>query len=616
GGFLGVEVFFVISGYLITSLLLTEWLRNGRVDLKGFWIRRARRLLPAVMLLLATVSIGAMLFYRDVVDRLAGDVVAALGYFTNWFLIVREVSYFESFGRPSLLQHLWSLSIEEQFYLVWPILFSVGFWLTRRRRARTAIRTFALVTVLGALASATLMAVLFVPFEDPSRVYYGTDTRVGGILVGVALAFLWIPWRLGSNPGRTVKATVGAVGWGCLLGVVTILATMDEFSSFLYRGGFLVTSLLTAGVIAAAVHPARVFGPVLDNPVARWVGTRSYGIYLWHWPVLMVTRPGVDVADNRWVTFSFRLALTFLIAEISYQAVESPIRRLGVAGWLRGIGGLARGGMRRHGAPAAGVALLGLSVVVAAVIVGSTGIPATAVAGTIPPPAVSLTAIDGSAPPSTSPPSTPEAPAVLAAPSLVVPTEPDVVPVVPVDEPVVAPTAPLSAPVTTTTLELMPPSLLPSISFVGDSVMSGARREVVDMFVNTVWVDAEVNRQFRSAPRILDRLAARGQLGDVVVVHLGTNGPFSATDLDEVMGVLASCDRVVFVTAKVPRRWEDAVNRTILEGADRWPQIDVFDWHTIGNEHPDWFYSDRVHLNGPGKIGYVTSLQEFLNEQS
>ena len=253
GGFLGVEVFFVISGYLITSLLLSEWRDREAIDLRNFWLRRARRLLPALFVVIAVTTLVAVIFLPGEVASLRGDVLSALAYVTNWNFIFAQKSYFEALGRPSLVQHLWSLAVEEQFYLVWPLLFIGGMKVFGRKR-------FPIVVVAGAIASVVLMWVLYVPGGDPSRVYYGTDTRAAGLLVGCALAFVWSPWRLRStvsSSARTLLNVVGAVGLVLLL---QMLWQTDEFSSALYRGGLLRLDLITAVVIAVLVHPAGVTG--------------------------------------------------------------------------------------------------------------------------------------------------------------------------------------------------------------------------------------------------------------------------------------------------------------------------------------------------------------------
>ena len=233
-----------------------------------------------MFLLLGVVAVGSVLFLRDSIYRLGGDILAASSYVTNWFLIVRQDSYFESFGRPPLLQHLWSLSVEEQFYVLWPILFSIGLAIVGGRSKHATIRRFRALVIVGVIGSTLLMATLFTPFEDPSRVYYGTDTRAAGILIGVAFALWWMPWRLPASVSPRYKTGLTIVGYASLAGLVAVLAFLTEFSPWLYRGGFAVTSLLTAGVIAVIAHPAVSFGVVLSNPVMKWIGTRSYGIYL------------------------------------------------------------------------------------------------------------------------------------------------------------------------------------------------------------------------------------------------------------------------------------------------------------------------------------------------
>ncbi|MBX6342689.1 MAG: acyltransferase, partial [Thermomicrobiaceae bacterium] len=332
GGFLGVEVFFVLSGYLITSLLLAEWRRARAIDLKAFWLRRARRLLPALYLLLIGTLAYAIAFLPDELARLRRDALAAFAYVTNWYLIFGHTSYFEAIGRPSLLQHLWSLAVEEQFYLLWPPLFLV----LMRRGRRWALAA----CLAGALASTALMAALFDPGVDPSRLYYGTDTRAAELLLGAALAFVWDPVRLG-DPARArgrlrrwlaaaphaALALDGAAAVA-LLALVGLFHALGEIEPRLYRGGFAVVALVTLVLIAATAHPRARWAPrLIGCRPLRWVGQRSYGIYLWHWPVFMVTRPGLDVPLAGLPLLALRLAVTVGLAEASYRWVETPFRR-------------------------------------------------------------------------------------------------------------------------------------------------------------------------------------------------------------------------------------------------------------------------------------------------
>src|ERR671911_529023 len=326
GGFLGVEVFFVISGYLITALLLAEWRLRGRIDLKIFWLRRARRLLPALYVLLVVTLAFAVVFLPGEVAGLRGDVLAAFGYVTNWYLIFGQESYFEAVGRPSLLQHLWSLAVEEQFYLIWPPILALGlcFGATRLRQRRLLT-----VVIFGAVASAVAMALLYTPGADPSRIYYGTDTRATGLLCGTALAFLWSPGdryrpsdarlklagrgRFRRRWGWTAPFLLDILGFAALGGLVWFCLYLGELQPFLYMGGFALVGLATTATIMAVVHPHTLIGArLLGSVPLRWIGVRSYGIYLWHWPVFMVTRPELDVPFDGLPLLALRLAATVI----------------------------------------------------------------------------------------------------------------------------------------------------------------------------------------------------------------------------------------------------------------------------------------------------------------
>jgi len=317
GGFLGVEVFFVLSGFLITSLLLAEWYRTGRVNLLQFGLRRLRRLFPAMLLMVVASVSFAVLFLPDDVVGLRRDAVAGLGYVTNWHLIFSRISYFESMGRPSLLRHLWSLAIEGQLYVAWPLIFAV---LIRRWNGRWV----PLLAVLGAAGSTVLMALLYHPDLDPSRVYYGTDTRAAGFLLGALLVF--VPLQ-GRSARRVTAWLVDLAGLASLGLLVWACIRIDAYQPLLYRGGFAVVAIATMLVIVAIVRPnTRLVPAVLGCRPLRWIGLRSYGIYLWHWPVFMLTRPQLDLPLDGVPLLVLRIALTLVLTELSYRAVEKPLR--------------------------------------------------------------------------------------------------------------------------------------------------------------------------------------------------------------------------------------------------------------------------------------------------
>jgi peptidoglycan/LPS O-acetylase OafA/YrhL len=333
GGFLGVDVFFVLSGFLITGILLGEWQRTGTIGLLGFYRRRARRLLPALFLLLLVVVGFVAIVIPGELARLRGDVLAALTYVTNWFLIVNQQSYFQALGRPSLLQHLWSLAIEEQYYVVWPLALLV---LARLTSGRTAL-LFGVVAA-GAVASTAWMWILYQPFEDPSRVYYGTDTRAASLLIGSALAIAWPAITRRATGGVVERRVVDVVAFAALAGLAFLAVNADPAGDFLYQGGFAIVAIIAAALIAAVTHPSsRIGRAVLGHPILSWLGLRSYAIYLWHWPIFMVTRAQLDVPIDELPLFALRLGLTLLAADLSFRFVENPIRHGALGRWWAGL---------------------------------------------------------------------------------------------------------------------------------------------------------------------------------------------------------------------------------------------------------------------------------------
>jgi peptidoglycan/LPS O-acetylase OafA/YrhL len=325
GGFLGVDVFFVLSGYLITSLLIVEARRTRHISIGQFYLRRARRLLPALYaLLLAVAAVGAIWLPQQAA-RIRGDIAAAVTYSTNWWLIAQNGSYFGGGGgdRPQLLTHLWSLAVEEQFYLVWPIVLVVCF------RIKAGRGVLLPLVLLGVAASTTAAAMLYVPFSDPSRSYYGTDTRALAPLLGAALALTVSPWQHRTRlplPRRLGLDLLGLLG---LFGLGVITVRVHDTDPMLYGIGFLVIAALGAVVVGVAGHPGTTVGRVLGQQPLRWLGDRSYAIYLWHWPICALTRPTVDLRLTGWADAGLRVAATLVLAEISYWVIERPIRRYG-----------------------------------------------------------------------------------------------------------------------------------------------------------------------------------------------------------------------------------------------------------------------------------------------
>jgi peptidoglycan/LPS O-acetylase OafA/YrhL len=371
GGLLGVGVFFTLSGYLITDLLLAQVDRGG-IKLKSFWIARARRLLPALILMLIVVTAWVTVIGPHQAPDFNDAVGSALLYFNNWWLIFHDVSYFEQFTTPSPMNHLWSLSVEEQFYIVWPFMILLGVRFVREGDLYAGLRfRLAGVTLALAAASGILMIVLHHPGLDPSRVYYGTDTRGLELLVGAALAMVWPSRRLRYNITVGARRTIDAAGIVGLVGIGLFFCLSTEFSPFLYNGGFLLLSLATALALIALTHPASRLAPIIGWKAMRWIGERSYGIYLWHFPIIVLTTPegsqGVDL-----VRATLQVAATIAIAAASWRFVENPIRH----GALRLLVARVRAGeWQLRGIPQRGwAATAGAGLVLVAALAGLVGV--------------------------------------------------------------------------------------------------------------------------------------------------------------------------------------------------------------------------------------------------
>jgi peptidoglycan/LPS O-acetylase OafA/YrhL len=325
GGLLGVGVFFTLSGYLITDLLLGTRAATGSLKLGEFWIRRARRLLPALFLMIAVVVAWVTLFERSFLPGLRSDVIAATFYVSNWWNIAREASYFARFGPPPPLEHLWSLAVEEQFYLIWPWLVWLGLRLTRKRPVTAGVTLTGLALALST-ASVIAMWVLYEPGVDPTRVYEGTDTRAFGLLVGAALAMVWPSRSLSATLATRWRVLLDGVGVAGLVVIALLIWRTSEYSPFLYHGGILLLTLGTTATVAALAHPASLLGVAVGWAPLRWIGVRSYGIYLWHWPIIVLTAPSL----NQRPTLSLQVlqvAATIIVAALSWRFVEEPIRR-------------------------------------------------------------------------------------------------------------------------------------------------------------------------------------------------------------------------------------------------------------------------------------------------
>src|SRR6266480_2990271 len=616
GGLLGVGVFFTLSGYLITDLLLGQWV-TGRIRLREFWLRRARRLLPALFLMLAVVAAWVTLADPAQVPNLRGSVLSAAFYVNNWWLISQHISYFARFGPPSPLGHLWSLAIEEQFYLVWPWLLVAGVRLVRERRPWARIRVrLALVTLLLAGASVAAMALAYHPGFDFSRAYDGTDTRAFGLLIGAALAMVWPSRELGKAVSRRTRQVLDVLGVVGLATIAVLVWRTNQYSSFLYPQGLVLLSVATALVIAAVAHPATRTGRVLGWRPLRWLGVRSYGIYLWHFPIIVLTTPaiaggGVDPTAQHgsgFVRASLQVAASVALAALSWRFVEEPIRR-------GGLGRLAAGGREawRRGRlrvrPAWGVAATAGLAVLALAGVG--------LAGASPPaPVRSLgSAIKVS-----------QGESQLASAPAVAQTRrsPRPPPVVATAHP--RPELPGPSP------SSPPRTSCRSVVHIGDSTSEGlvspdylpdARQRIAAQYAR-VGVRTE-HPEISGARSIIETLAGQTNAYDVAhaliargyrgcwVLALGTNDTADVY-VGSSIGISDRIARMMSVIGNQPVLWVnvrslvtsgpyaepnmESWNRALLDACSRYPRMRVFDWASVVRD--GWFINDGIHYTSAG----------------
>ena len=611
-GFLGVEVFFVISGYLITLLLIAEHEREGRVHIGQFWLRRFRRLLPALYVTLLMVALYCLLIKPAALGKLRGDLVAAVTYSTNWYQIFSGQSYTGEFDFVPL-RHLWSLAVEEQFYLFWPLVMLVILRKGRARLPRVGLWLFGVsiaITIASAMffhpgpvfdcaAGSSGRQSLGPPctfdmlgrvIEKNNLLYLSTITRMSGILLGAGFAMLWRPLAIMRGPLRHKPRRLDLIGvWG--LGMFGFLAYKYQlFSVFtaswyapIFRGGFLLTGIATLCIIAAVTHSGTLLSKVLGNPVLNWVGTRSYGLYLFHWPIYQFIRHEAGIQLTV-VQMLIAWGCTALVAEASYRLVETPVRKGRLTYWWhhrRAIAGVQR--QRLVAGLACGSLLLGfLGVRIALAPVKCTNVNEC-----------SFEQGQDVVTPLTRP---------------TVPTG-STATTVPQTTGVPQPTVPGESTTTTTTQPATTTTAAP-VKFVvyaiGDSVMLGARPTMLAAGIDGV--DAAVSRQAKTGADLLEGVLAQGLLGDYVVIHLGTNGPMSAATMDRLMAATASVKVVVVLTVFAARGWTDSNNALIRALPATHPNVVLEDWQGVAATHPEFITGDGIHLRSADAKKFYTNM--------
>ena len=566
GGYVGVDVFFPISGFLITTLLLREREATGRIAIAAFWRRRARRLLPALGVLQVVCCGAAFVIGGDVLVELGRQVLGATTFSYNWLAVADGSAYLDS-TTPELFRNLWSLAVEEQFYLVWPLLLA-GIWLVPSRVFRVVF--VAAVAVASAVAMAMLAST-----GATTRLYYGTDTHSFGLALGAAFAIARHQWpSFGMPRRRLTRALAGVGGVLAIAGLVVLAVVLPEDGEAMYLGGLALVAVLTVAAIAAATVPRSVLGRTLDVQPLRWIGERSYGLYLWHLPVFVLVTAALPLWDRSgsggWALGGIALAITVVAAALSYRFVERPIRRNGVRASLRVFVGQWRSdkwGVRR------GAFVRATVVTVAAVCATALTVGTVASAPGAGQAAERISAgqslLDAEPTPATPPP----APAA------------DAPPAVPTGDQIVA---------------------------IGDSVMLAVAPELTQSFPG-IYIDAVVSRQMSSAPEIVQSLVDQHAMRPYLVLGLGTNGSISADTLGQVKRIVGTGTRIVLVNVQAPRGWTDGVNSILSDYAAQSRNVELADWHDAIQPHLSALAADQIHAGGPVGGGiYVEAVSAAM----
>ncbi|EII2289209.1 acyltransferase family protein [Staphylococcus pseudintermedius] len=561
GGFLGVDTFFVISGYLITSLLLTEYHNTGKIELMSFWLRRVKRLIPAVLFLVMGVIVLSLIFMPTEIQKVRADSIAAIFYVSNWWYIMQNVDYFEQFAVQPL-KHLWSLAIEEQFYLVFPIVLLSLLSFIRRLKSIRII--FLILLVISMIA----MMVLYVPNENVARVYFGTDTRIQTLLMGVLLALVWPPFQLKAKVNRQMRTMIDTAGVVGLAILFICFKFVSETNSILYYGGFFLISTVTLLVIASSVHPSGYFAKFLGNKVFTFIGSRSYSLYLWHYPIIVLIHHQFVQGQIPPLVYVVEILLMVLMAEFSYKFIEQPFRK-------EGFNIFAFNHLKNWRSQKVLRTWLVIILLIPTLLVMVGGFNRFAKKNSTRVTEVNTEEID----------------------KLI--TQPLPLPQLEIDGFVVKGNKQKYA------------SWKPLL--IGDSVMVDIGDDFRS-FVPKADINGKVGRQLVEATSLAKRqYQSYRDKNDIVVLELGTNGDFTEEQLNSLLEQFGEAD-IYLVNTRVPRSYESHVNQVLAKAAKKRANVTLVDWYSRSENHTEYFAPDGIHLQPPGVRALTNSIIQAIEK--
>ena len=577
GGFLGVDLFFVLSGYLISSLIIKEYKKTGSLNLYNFYIRRARRLLPAVYFMITVVLVVIVMFNGVLLKKSHLDAIFGYIYSSNWWYIFHKLDYFDSFGSQSPFKHLWSLAIEEQFYMIFPLLFLL---INRKKKDKDGFyklnRNF-LYVILGVILVSLIVHIILFDINNISRIYFGTDTRAFSLLVGAVGAILYPMDKLNTKITPQENLLYSVVSLISIAALITIMIYTSEYNTWLYRGGFLLVAILGIIIIISSGKQHTVMAKLLSFKPVVFIGKISYSLYLWHFPVLVLTTPVSEIGKPNIFFVVLRVILTFILAIISYALVETPIRKLGFKNYVSIICKKIVKKSKKTKKIVASIATV-VSILFVMGIFGKS-VPYISTAF--------VKEMD----------SNKESQYVNKGENNQ-------------DNKQNQENKDNKENKDKKDDKQNEEKKYSSVIVMGDSLTVDIGEKFQELYPGAV-IDGKIGRQLYVAIEEAKDYAQYNNENSAIIFQLGTNGPFTESQIEDLVKAFDKAD-IYFVNIKVPRAWEKTVNTALKEAKEKHSNITIIDWYTVANSGKDLFEPDRVHLNQTGIKEMITLIEKNL----
>ena len=571
GGFLGVDLFFVLSGYLISSLIIKEYKKTGTLNLYNFYMRRARRLLPAVYFMITVCLVFMVLFNGVLLRKSHLDAVFGYIYSSNWWYIFHKLDYFDSFGAQSPFKHLWSLAIEEQFYMFFPLIFLIFNRQKKEEGQSSSLNKNFLYIVLGLILISLVTHILLFDINNINRIYFGTDTRAFSLLVGVVGALVYPMDKLSSPTNAKESVLYSVVSLTSISALIAIMFYTSEYNTWLYRGGFLLVAVLGLIIIISSGKQHTFISKALSFRPIVFIGKISYSLYLWHFPIIVLTTPVSEIGNPNLFYVTLRIILIFIAATLSYLFVETPIRKLGFGNYIN----LLYKRIRK------------LRLNVKRGIVSSFAVVLI----------LSVMGLFGKGVPFLSTAFVKEMDANKESQFLNNDNNTDN-------------NSNSSEEKKEAEQNNKEEKKYSTLLILGDSLTVDIGEKVKEKYPGAI-IDGKISRQLTAATTAAQNYTKYNSENTAVIFQLGTNGPFTEAQAEELIKLFDKSD-IYFVNVKVPRAWEKTVNTALNELKEKHQNITIVDWYSVANSQGDYFEPDRVHLNQNGIAEMINSIEKSL----